>query len=376
MSSSPSSIHSCGSAAMSISSSDTNPRTSPIPDNCSSTTSFQCRFPRRISVLAQLTNPATNSKKLGFCEPKVSAQLKDKDSSANKDSTLELDDLNDKENIPPVGCPSTSGSEARAKKSSFKIADATIRKRKRKPELDASPPTTASPTIKSCISTPSPIPSSQATASPSSLTTTPTPPPPSLRDLHLAIGQHRIHYLPTLSSLTFDSISDSSGYIPLALHIGSYLPSDTHPLIQRTYSIWAYQTVSPLTLHPLANARTPIELAAFSARDEHVINIPGIGVAPSWKDIQQYVCLRSEFRLARCLNDVVALVRYALLVAADAGVMGQDDAVRIPFGVGFAHQLVGIGERGWEEERWREFQEVGVLGERRTWGALEVGDRG
>ncbi|CBX97263.1 hypothetical protein IAQ61_007325 [Plenodomus lingam] len=204
------------------------------------------------------------------------------------------------------------------------------------------------------------------------------PPPPSLRDLHLAIGQHRIQYLPNFSSLTYDDATAEDGYLPITVRLGSYLPPDYYPLIGRTYSIWAYQTIPASTTGgptPSGAApHAPIELAAFNQRDQHVSHVPGIGSSSSWTNIQHHVHLHPAFALARSVADVACLVRYALLLAADARLYGFEGA-GIPFGIGFAHQLVEIGERGWYEERFRILNEVGVLPgyhDRRTWGAVDV----
>ncbi|KAH9866552.1 hypothetical protein J1614_008242 [Plenodomus biglobosus] len=197
----------------------------------------------------------------------------------------------------------------------------------------------------------------------------------SLRDLHIAIGQHRVQCLPTFSSLTLDSTGAEQGYLPIAVRIGSYLPADHHPLIGRTYSIWAYQTMPVGNEFKLNSTEphTPIELAAFKQNNEHVSIVPGIGRNPSWENIQRYVQLCPEFALVRNIADLTCLVRYALLLAADAGLYGFDGA-DVPLGIGFTHQLVEIGERGCHAERFRIYEATGVLpgyGDRKTQGTVE-----
>ncbi|KAF2846441.1 hypothetical protein T440DRAFT_501827 [Plenodomus tracheiphilus IPT5] len=377
--SSPSSTHSYGSTSMSISCTNTNSRASSLMSNASlaalsSHDRLSCTLPAEWS-------PNVDSMKTISGTKHTSAERLSANADADELSTNAHEGLATSINTRHhILSPVISG--PRISKTSFDTGGPANSRLEHWPSPQLSTPATASP-VGYWVA---PVTASVSSTQPTTATQTPSPYPltrnstsrrlrPSLRDLHLAIGQHRIQYLPTLASFTFDEATAEEGYLPIAVRIGSYLPNDEQPLIWQTYSIWAYQTVPPSGKRPLGDAKpqAPIELTAFDNQDRHVSSIPGIEPGTPWTNIQQHVSLRPEFALVRSLADLASLVRYALLLVANAELHGFDGA-DIPFDIDFPRKLAEIGERGWYEERFKIYEETGELPgyhARKTWGTLE-----
>ncbi|CAO2651477.1 Nn.00g040470.m01.CDS01 [Neocucurbitaria sp. VM-36] len=182
-----------------------------------------------------------------------------------------------------------------------------------------------------------------------------------LRNLQLTIGRERVRFLPNVSELVFDEVTEKDNYLPIAVLVGTYIASDPH-LDLFGLEIWAYHTIKGPAVFPDLKPHAPLELVAFKDDGEHVPDIKGIEPNSTWGALMKHVDFLLEFSHLRSLAEFLCLVRYCFLLAANAQLFSFDGST-IPKDVSFARKLVDICKRRWDERRFKTYDETGVLPE-------------
>ncbi|KAJ4363465.1 hypothetical protein N0V83_009759 [Neocucurbitaria cava] len=181
-----------------------------------------------------------------------------------------------------------------------------------------------------------------------------------LRDLELAMGIELMQCLPKLSELKFDDVTDDDkDYLPIAMLVGKYIASDPNSE-HSGVEIWAYQRGQGAVVFPNPMPMPPIELVPFKADGQHIPDLKGIELLMTWDRMTAHVDFLPQFSKLHSLEEFVCLVRYCLLLAADAQLFGFDGAM-IPKDESFTRYLVDISNRRWNEHRFMIHDKTSVL---------------
>lgn len=106
----------------------------------------------------------------------------------------------------------------------------------------------------------------------------------------------------------------------------------------------------------------PIELVPFKADGQHIPDLEGIKLCMTWDRMKAHVDFLPQFSQLNSLGEFVYLVRYCLLLAADAQLIGFDGAM-IPKDESFTRYLVDISNRRWNERRFMIHDKTSMLPE-------------
>ncbi|KAF1847551.1 uncharacterized protein K460DRAFT_426257 [Cucurbitaria berberidis CBS 394.84] len=182
-----------------------------------------------------------------------------------------------------------------------------------------------------------------------------------IRNLQLAIGRERVPFLPKLSDLKLDVVTEKEDYLPVVMLVGTYISSNPRSNLNGL-EVWAFHTIQDEDIFPYIEPHTPLELVAFSKAGEHVPNLAGTKPDDTWFQVKQCVQFLPEFGHLRSLAELLCLVRYCLLLAADEQLFGFDGST-IPTDMSFTRKLVDICNRRWDEQRFKTYEETGVMPE-------------
>jgi hypothetical protein len=114
--------------------------------------------------------------------------------------------------------------------------------------------------------------------------------------------------------------------------------------------IWALQRIQGPKSSAGVRQIALLELNAYSADGKEISNVPGTGLDPSWLDVKYNIDILTPFVGLNSLTELRCLVRYAILLAANA--RGQIFALStIPQSSVVTKTLINICKRRWFDER-------------------------